>query len=77
MLKVGGICVPLYLTVKKEVDDKAGMATYTVENVKNCRYGCMIVEFSTVSSNVMLLTDGLLRVMGILMSYPTDELCIS
>ena len=77
MLNVGGICVPLYFTVKKEVDDKAGMATSTVENVKNCKYGCIIVEFSTVSSKVMLLTDVFLKAIGILISYPTDELCIS
>lgn len=40
-------------------------------------YGCRAVEFSIVKSRVMLLTDGLLKVIGILMSYPTEELCIS
>lgn len=36
-----------------------------------------MVEFSTVNNKVMLLTDGLLNVIGILISYPTEELCIS
>ncbi len=69
--------MPLYFTLNDAFDDNAGIATYKVENVKNLRYGWIILEFSTVNNKVMLFTDGLLRVIGILISYPTDELCIS
>ena len=77
MLNVVGISVPLYLTVNDEDNDKAGIGTSKVDNVKNLRYGCNTVELSIVKSKVMLLTDDLLRAIGILISYPTDELCIS
>ncbi len=68
ILNVGGIVVPLYLTVKNDDYDKAGIATYKVENVKNFKYGWRIVELSIFKTNVMLLTDDLLSKIGIFIS---------
>lgn len=37
MLKVGGIWVPLYLTVKNDDEERANIGISKVENVKNLR----------------------------------------
>lgn len=55
----------------------AGIGTYKVEKVKYFKFGCNDVEFYIVNTNDILFTDDLLNTIGILMSYPTDELCIS
>jgi hypothetical protein len=47
------------------LDDNAGIETKSVEKVKKFKYGSKVVEFYTVSNNVILLTDGLLKAIGI------------
>ncbi len=63
--------------MKDDIDDKAGIMNYNDENVKNFMYGAIAVEFCGAIINVMSLTEGLLNSIGILISYPTEGLCIS
>ncbi len=77
ILNVGGILVPLYLTVKNEDSVSLGMSTYWGEKVKNFMYGSIRLFTSGFIITFISWIEDLLRIIGIYISYPTEELYIS
>lgn len=68
MFNVGGTFVPLYLTVKYVDVVCAGIGTCSGDIVKYFMYGSITVEFAIVNTKLILFNDGLLKIIGTLIS---------